>query len=163
MGKKILAIVFFLFKIITLLIAVLLLVLKILWDIVSYPFKKLIVWWRSRDFEKFYKANIGKKFMFYTSSNYKVVEQYLLPLLDDSFIVYFIEDGDFEAWGGELHWQALFIDNDFVGGFPYFIKLTKKNFDYLSFRQDLARLKKGKISTVYAQSTINFFFSSDID
>ena len=131
------------------------------WKIVRYPFvftKEVI---KKRRLDRFLRANYDAKFLFYTSSNYKMVEQYLLPLLDKSFTIHFIPQGDIDNWDGSPYLREILDEGNLQGGYPYLIKLKGYSFEYLSLRQELTKLKKGKISSTYVESMIYFFFKED--
>jgi hypothetical protein len=131
------------------------------WKIVRYPFvftKEVI---KKKRLDRFLRAHYDAKFLFYTSSNYKMVEQFLLPLLDKSFTIHFIPQGDIDTWDGSPYLREILDEGNLQGGYPYLIKLKGYSFEYLSLRQELTKLKKGKISSTYVESMIYFFFKED--
>jgi hypothetical protein len=136
-------------------------VVLLLWVVIKYPFTFFIKIRKKQDLDRFLKENDKAKFLFYTSSNYKMVEQYLLPLLDKSFTIHFVPQGDIDAWDGSPYLKEILEDGNLQGGYPYFIKLKGYSFEHLSLRQELTKLKKGKISSTYVQSMIYFFFKED--
>jgi hypothetical protein len=129
------------------------------WNIGTFPFKFIKKVFKKRQLDRFLRKNANTKYLFYTSSNNKMVEQYLLPLLDKSFTIHFIEQGDIDAWDGSPYLKEILEEGDLQGGYPYFVQLRGYSFDYLSFRKNLGRLKKGVITTTYAMSVIYFFFN----
>lgn len=150
-------------RVILILAAVLLGLVVLSWKIVTFPFKFIKKVLKKRRLDRFLRENAKTKYLFYTSSNYKMVKQYLLPLLDKSFTVHFIEDGDIDAWDGSPYLKEILEEGDLQGGYPYFLQLRGYSFDYLSFRKDLGRLKKGTITKTYAESVIYFFFNGGGD
>jgi hypothetical protein len=151
----------FFLRVILVLAAILYGVVLLSWHVVKYPFKLLKKVFKKRDLDRFLKENANAKFLFYTSSNYKMVEQYLLPLLDKSFTIHFIPQGDIDAWDGSPYLKEILEEGNLQGGYPYFIKLKGYSFEYLSLRQELTKLKKGKISSTYVESIIYFFFKEE--
>ena len=146
-------------RVILVLAAVLFGLVVLAWNIVTFPYKTLKKVLKKRRLDSFLRKNAQTKYLFYTSSNYKMVEQYLLPLLDKSFTVHFIEQGDIDAWDGSPYLKEILEEGDLQGGYPYFVQLHGYSFRYLSFRKNLGRLKKGSITQTYTESVIYFFFN----
>jgi hypothetical protein len=151
----------FFLRVILVLAAILYGVVVLSWHVVKYPFKFFIKIVRKQHLDRFLKENAKSKFLFYTSSNYKMVEQYLLPLLDKSFTIHFIPQGDVDAWDGSPYLKEILEEGNLQGGYPYLIKLKGYSFEHLSLRQELTKLKKGKITSTYVESKIYFFFKED--
>jgi hypothetical protein len=148
-------------RVILVIAAILFGIVVLAWRIVTFPFISIKRGIEKRLLKRFLRDNANTKFLFYNSSNYKMVEQYLLPLLDDSFTIHFIEQGDIDDWDGNPYLKDILERGVLQGGYPYFIKLQDEHsFNYLSFRKDLLRLKNGKITPIYVKSVIYFFFNN---
>jgi hypothetical protein len=153
----------FFLRVILVLVAILYGVVVLSWHVVKYPFIFFIKVSKKQELDRFLKENAKAKFLFYTSSNYKMVEQYLLPLLDESFTIHFIPQGDVDVWAGSPYLKEILEEGNLEGGYPYLIKLKGYSFEHLSLRQELTKLKKGKITATYVASRIYFFFKEDSD
>ena len=146
-------------RVILVIAAILFGIVVLAWKIVTFPFKFIRKGIEKRVEKRFFRDNAPKKFLFYTSSNYKMVERYLLPLLDDSFTIHFIDQGNIDAWEGHPFLKDILNNDALYGGYPYFIKLNEDStFWHLSFRRELTRLKNGTITRTYVHSVIYFFF-----
>lgn len=90
-----------------------------------------------------------------------MVETYLLPLLDRSFVIYFISKEGIDSSIKEKSVRTFLKYSELNGGYPHLIKVADKGYYNKSLKKVVSELKNGRISTVYVQSMIKFFFEND--
>jgi hypothetical protein len=137
-------------------------ILKWIWRITTSPISSFLNLKKHLKIAKFIVIHRGKK-VFYNHSNYKLVEKHLLPLLDNSFNVYFIGKEGIDASIEDESVRAFLKHYELKGGYPVLVKIGKRTYMTRSLRKVLTGLKNGELSSVYVQSQIKFFFESDDD
>jgi hypothetical protein len=138
-------------------------IIKWVWTIVTSPISSFLNFKKHLKIAKFIVTHKGQKVLFYNYSNYKLVEKHLLPLLDNSFNVYFIGKEGIDASIEDESVRAFLKHYELKGGYPVLVKIGKRTYMTRSLRKVLTGLKNGELSSVYVQSQIKFFFENDDD
>ena len=132
---------------------------KKIWSIISYPFrtlnKRLQKWNDKKLFEQFGH----EKYFFYSNTNRRIIEKEIIPLLDRSFTIHFIDKGDIKAWDAQnLILKSIAKRNFSKNSYPYVLKIREEGYYCISVKKDVKYLNEKKMTASnFIRLTNNFF------
>ncbi len=133
--------------------------IKKIWAIISYPFRRLSNRLQKWNDKKLYEQYGHEKYFFYSNINRRIIEKEIIPLLDRSFTVYFIDKGDVKAWEVQnFLLKSIAKQNFSKNSYPYLLKIGEDGYYCLSIKKQIKYLKEERMTTFNFMRLINNFF-----
>ncbi len=133
--------------------------LKKIWSIISYPFRRLSNRLQKWNDKKLFEQFGHEKYFFYSNTNRRIIEREIIPLLDRSFTIHFIDKGDIKAWDAQNFVLKSIAKKHFSkNGYPYILKIREDGYYCISVKKNVKYLNEKKITASnFIRLTNNFF------
>lgn len=132
---------------------------KKIWSIISYPFRRLSNRLQKWNDKMLFEQFGHEKFFFYTNTNRRIIEREIIPLLDRSFTIHFIDKGDVKAWDTQNSILKAIIKQHFSKkDYPYILKIREHGYYFVSIKRQVKYLNDKKMTVFnFIRLTNNFF------